>query len=156
MLYENACTLKYFFKNPNNFNVNFFVYSLPPFKNEFEWMKCCTLHFMMTKTVAIQKCFNEMLYFILYNDRNSCETKMLLKNFNVNFFVSSIPPFKKCMIIIFNKFLRIRSDQGYTYDMQVKIKFCYISMWEVENGQLIQKTSMQYCMFNNNLVKQNN
>ena len=70
-----------------------------------------------------------------------------------------MPTFKNCMIIddhMFNKLLHIGSAQEYTYDMQVKMKFCYISMWEVENGELIQKTSIQYCMFNNNLVKQNN
>ena len=40
-----------------------------------------------------------------------------------------------------NKFVHIRSAQEYTYDTQVIMKYCYISMLEVENGELIQKLS---------------
>jgi hypothetical protein len=39
---------------------------------------------------------------------------------------------------MFNKLMHIGSAQGYTHDMQVIMKYCYISMCEVENEELIQ------------------
>ena len=65
---------------------------------------------------------------------------MRKKNFNVNFVVNNMLPFKNCM---FNKLLHIGSAQEYTYDTQVIMKYCYISMQEVENGELIQKKKKQ-------------
>ena len=54
----------------------------------------------------------------------------------------NILPFKNWMRIdhMLNKLLHIGSAQGYTYDTQVIMKYCYISMWEIENGELIKKT----------------